>query len=78
MSEIPDVESDLQQLITELAEEWKTFNEVARDLNIEGVLLEHVKSERRFLVDRWLATISKIDRDFEEAADVIADLFGTL
>ena len=63
----------LADLVSKLAHNWEVLNDIADDLNMTDILAEQMKPERRFLLDRWLSTIHRIDEHFEEASDVVAD-----
>jgi len=62
----------LAYLISELADDWEHLIEFADDLSITDVLIGHVRPQHRFLLDRWLSTIKRIDQHIGTACEIVA------
>jgi hypothetical protein len=66
--------SKAEDLIWELVRDSNIFNESANTLNIEGILIEHVALDQRFMLDRWLDAVRRIDKHIDELSDISLEM----
>jgi hypothetical protein len=64
----------VEGLIRQLVRDSNIFNESAEELNVGRILIERVPPEKRFMLDRWLDAVQRIDKCIDKLADVSMDV----
>jgi hypothetical protein len=68
--------ADAKELIWRLVADFNIITEFgsANALNVERILLEHVPLEKRFMTERWLNALRRIDEHIDELLALSIDM----